>query len=199
MILAKDIIKEGDERLKQKASIVNPITDDDIKLACEMLEYVRNSVDEEIATKYGLQPSVGIAAPQLGILKRIVAISAYDEEGNLHEYALINPKILSYSADLTYLKSGEGCLSVERCVRGYVFRHRKITFSAIDVKDGTLNQIKVRLKGYLAVVFQHEYDHLEGFLFPERINKENPFMVPENATPIIFEEDEENDNQETNA
>ena len=199
MILAKDIIKEGDERLKQKSIIVDPIKEEDIKLALDMLEYVRNSVDEELSEKYGLQPSVGIAAPQLGILKRIIAISAYDEEGELHEYALINPKIISYSADLTYLKGGEGCLSVERVVKGLVFRHRKITFSAISIENGEPKPIKARLKGYLAVVFQHEYDHLEGTLFPDRINITNPFLVPDNATPIVFEEDEENDDQENNA
>ena len=190
MILMEDIIREGDPRLNQKASIVDPITDEDINLLKEMMEYVRNSVDEELSEKYNLRPSVGLAAPQLGILKRIIAISALDEEGNLQEYALINPKIVQYSVDLTYLKGGEGCLSVDRVVKGLVMRKRKITFTAYQLIGDKLEKVKVKLKGYLAVVFQHEYDHLDGILFPEKINKENPFYVPKNATPIEFEEEE---------
>ena len=46
----------------------------------------------------------------------------------------------------------------------------------------------ISFSGYLAVVFQHEYDHLNGILFYDHINKENPFFVPENSKPIKFEE-----------
>ena len=61
-----------------------------------------------------MRPAVGLAAPQLGILKKMIAIVAPDEFGNEHEFALINPKLLSYSDELTYLEGGEGCLSVDR-------------------------------------------------------------------------------------
>lgn len=189
MILMEDIIREGDPRLNQKAAVVDPITEDDVNLLKEMMEYVRNSVDEEIAEKYNLRPSVGLAAPQLGVLKRIIAISALDEEGELQEFALINPKIVAYSVDLTYLKGGEGCLSVDREVKGLVLRKRRITFTAYQLIDEKLEKVKIKLKGYLAVVFQHEYDHLDGILFPERIDKEKPFYVPNNAVPIEFEEE----------
>ena len=190
MILMEDIIREGDERLHQKAlEVATPISDGDLELLNTMMEYIYNSVDPEFQ-KYHLRPSVGLAAPQLGIMKRMIAISAIDEKGRQIDLALINPKIRSYSEELTYLEYGEGCLSVDREVKGLVMRHKKITFTALTIENGKVIEKTYRLKGYLAVVFQHEYDHLQGILFPERINKENPFYIPENATPIKFSDEE---------
>ena len=186
-----DIIREGDERLNQKAMDVSlPVSAEDLKLLQSMMEYIYHSVDPDYQ-KYNLRPSVGLAAPQLGIMKRMIAISAIDEKGHQVDLALINPKIKSYSEELTYLEPGEGCLSVDRDVKGYVMRHKRITFTAITLENGELQEKTYRLKGYLAVVFQHEYDHLQGILFPSRINKANPFFIPENATPIKFSEEEE--------
>lgn len=192
MILMKDIIREGNPILNQKAKNVDvPVKKEDKELLISMLEYVRNSVDEEIQKKYDLKPSVGLAAPQLGISKRMLAISAVDEKGELHEYAIMNPKILAYSEELAYLDTGEGCLSVDREVEGYVFRRKRITFKAIFLENGKLVEKQIKLRGYLAVVFQHEYDHLDGILFPDRINKDNPFFVPKNASKIEFKNEEE--------
>ena len=194
MILMNDIIREGNELLRVKSVDVEiPVKEEDINLLKQMLEYVHNSVDEEIGPKYNLRPSVGLAAPQIGINKKIIAISAYDEKGRLYDFPLINPKILSYSDELTYLKTGEGCLSVDRDVEGLVHRRKKIKFKALVLEDNLLVEKVITLKGYLAVVFQHEYDHLHGILFPDRINKENPFFVPSNSTPIKFAGEEEND------
>ena len=89
----------------------------------------------------------------------------YDELGRLHDYALINPKVLSYSDELTYLPSGEGCLSVDREVKGLVHRHKRITFKALVLENNKLIEKTIKLKDYIAVVFQHEYDHLQGYLF----------------------------------
>ena len=75
-------------------------------------------------------------------------------------------------------------------------RKHKITFTALQLINDNLEPVKIKLKGYAAVVFQHEYDHLDGILFPERINKENPFYIPKNAKPIIFEG--EDDDKDTN-
>ena len=59
------------------------------------------------------------------------------------------------------------------------------------LENGKLVQKQIKLKGYLAVVFQHEYDHLFGTLFVDRINQLNPFDVPSNSTPIEFKTDDE--------
>ena len=104
---------------------------------------------------------------------------------------MINPKLVSYSEEKTYLDCGEGCLSVDREVHGYVHRAKRVTVDTyLYSKDG-LKQVRLRLKNYLAVIFQHEYDHLNGILFVDRINKNNPFEILPNSTPIKFSSDEE--------
>ena len=198
MILMKDIIREGNPILREKAIDVKlPLSKEDEKTLLSMIEYIFNSIDEEIADKYKLRPAVGIAAPQIGILKKMLVILCYDEDGNEHFYPLINPKLLSYSDELTYLKGGEGCLSVDREVKGLVHRPRRVTFKAYVYEDGKLTLKTIKLKNYVALVFSHEYDHLQGILFPDRINKEKPFYVPENSLPVTFNE-EVNENVEEN-
>lgn len=194
MILMDNILREEVKSLREKSiEVETPVKEEDIKILKEMLQYIYNSVDEEIGPKFNLRPSVGLAAPQIGINKKMIAISCFDEVGRQHDFALINPKILSYSDELTYLKTGEGCLSVDREVEGLVHRRKKIKFKALSLENDKLVERVFVLKGYLAIVFQHEYDHLQGILFVDRINKENPFFVPENSTPVKFKGEEEND------
>ena len=103
---------------------------------------------------------------------------------------MINPKIISYSEELTYLDSGEGCLSVDRETHGYVHRHKRITVETYLYDEGELIKVRLRLKGYVAVVFQHEFDHLNGILFVDRIDKDEPFKIPDNSTPVKFKIDQ---------
>lgn len=146
-----------------------------------MLQYLKNSQDPEIAEKYGLRPGIGLAAPQINVSKRMIAVHVTDEKGKLYSYGLFNPKIVSHSVEQSYLTSGEGCLSVDREVLGYVPRYARIRVKGVDLEG---NEVDLRLKGLVAIVFQHEIDHLNGIMFYDRINKENPFKEPENATPI---------------
>lgn len=189
MLLMDDIIREGNPILKEKSQNVNlPLSEEDEHIINLMIDYIFNSIDDEISNQYKLRPAVGLAAPQIGILKKMIVIYAFDEEGNEHFYPLINPVLLSYSNELTYLKGGEGCLSVDRDVRGLIHRPKRISVRAqyYDVESGTLEEKVFKFDGYISVVFQHEFDHLKGILFVDRINKENPFFVPENSTPIKF-------------
>ena len=189
MLLMDDIIREGNPTLKEKSQNVSlPLSEEDEHIINLMIDYIFNSIDEEISEKYKLRPAVGLAAPQIGILKKMIVIYAFDEDGNEHFYPLINPVLLSYSNELTYLKGGEGCLSVDRDVRGLIHRPKRISVRAqyYDVESGTLEEKVFKFEGYISVVFQHEFDHLKGILFVDRINKENPFFVPENSTPIKF-------------
>ena len=187
MILMKDIIKEGNPILKQKSVDVElPISTEDAETLNSMIEYIFNSIDPKVSEKYGLRPAVGIAAPQIGILKKMIVINAYDEDGKEHFYAIVNPKLMSYSDELTYLQGGEGCLSVERETQGLIHRHKRVTVKGYFLENGKLVNKTIKLKGYLAIVFQHEYDHLFGTLFVDRINSVNPFEVPSNSTPVVF-------------
>lgn len=182
MITMDDIVREGHKVLRQRAAEVSlPLSDEDKSTLQSMLEYVINSQDEEISAKYGLRPGIGLAAPQINISKRMIAIHVADEKGVQHSYALVNPKIISHSVEKTYRLAGEGCLSVDRNIEGYVPRHARITVSGYTIEG---EKIQIRLKGLLAVVFQHEIDHLNGILFYDHINKDNPFTVPENSVAL---------------
>ena len=189
MLTMKDIIREGHNTLKQVATPVTlPITKDEIEILNAMHEYIRNSQDPELSTKYGLRPSVGIAAPQINISKRMLAIHTTDENSEkLYSYMLINPKIISHSEELTYLETGEGCLSIDREVPGVVPRYKRITVSAhlLDF-NGDVTPVKLKFRDYVAIVMQHEIDHLNGILFTDRINKENPFQIDSHIQPIQF-------------
>lgn len=190
MITMKNIIREGNELLKKRSDPVEiPLTLENEKIIQDMIEYIFNSIDEEISKKYGLRPAVGLAAPQLGINKKMLVIYAHDEDGKEHFYPMINPKLVSYSDEQTYLACGEGCLSVDRETKGYVHRSKRVTVDTYLYLDNKLIHKTLRLKNYIALVFQHEYDHLNGILFVDRIDKKNPFYVPENSTPVSFKDE----------
>ena len=177
-----EIVREGHPSLERTAKEVTvPITQEDKKLLEDMLTFLKNSQDEETARMFDLRAGVGIAAPQLGIEKRLIAVHFEEENGKLYSYGLVNPKIISHSVEKTYLPGGEGCLSVDRNIEGFVPRYTRITIKATDLNN---NPVKLRLKGYPAVVFQHEIDHLNGIMFYDHINQENPFHIPENAKPV---------------
>ena len=181
MITMKDIVREGHPSLTKVAKEVTfPLSDEEKQLLQDMLTFLKNSQDEEIAKKYKLRAGVGLAAPQLGIEKQMFTIY-FEEDEKVHEYALINPKIVSHSVQKTFLPAGEGCLSVDREVEGYVPRYARITVKAQDMEG---NPVKLRLKGYLAIIFQHEIDHLNGIMFYDHINETNPFHIPENTKPL---------------
>ena len=190
MLLYNDIVKEQDPVLRQKAALVDlPISTNDLRTLKEMDEYLTNSYDQEFVAKYKIRPGVGIAAPQVGVSKRMFCIQADDEKGNFHHYIVVNPKIISESEQLTFLPNGEGCLSVDRNTQGLVMRHKKIKARCqlFNFDKGDFEETVLTLTGYIAIVFQHEYDHLDGVLFVDRINKENPFFVPENAKALELE------------
>jgi len=182
MFTMKDIIREGHPTLREVAKEVPlPASEEDKEMLRKMVEYLINSQDPEMINKYNLRPGIGLAAPQINVSKRMIAIHCEDEKGKQHTYALFNPKIISHSVERSYLTSGEGCLSVDREVPGYVPRYARIRVKATDI-DG--NEVDLRLRGLLSIVFQHEIDHLNGIMFYDHIDKENPFKELENATPI---------------
>ncbi|OCA85603.1 peptide deformylase [Bacillus sp. FJAT-27225] len=182
MLTMGDIIRDGHPSLRTPAEEVEiPPTEEEKQILASMHEYVVNSQKPEIAETYGLRPGIGLAAPQINVLKRMIAVHLHDEKGNLHSYSLFNPKIISHSVEKTYLASGEGCLSVDEPHPGYVPRHARITVKAFDSEG---NEVKLRLKGLVAVVFQHEIDHLNGIMFYDHIDKNNPHQPIENAIPI---------------
>jgi len=182
MLLMDDIIRDGHPTLRKVAEEVQlPPSDEDKQILISLLEYVKNSQVPELAAKYGLRPGIGLAAPQINVAKRIIAVHVSDDKGNLYSYGLFNPKIISHSVEQAYLLTGEGCLSVDESIPGYVPRHARVTIKGFDVNG---NEVKLRLKGLPAVCFQHEIDHLNGIMFYDHINKSDPLKPIEGAIEI---------------
>ncbi len=169
----KDILDEKDKRLRQISKDVTfPLSQKDKDIINEMIEYLHNSQIDELAKKYNLRPGMGLSAIQLGIAKRYYVVVYEYEEGQFETYVLINPKMISNSVEKIYVDSGEGCLSVNREVTGIVPRYARVTMEAYDMEG---RKIHVRGREELAIVFQHELDHLNGILFTDHIDSKNPF------------------------
>lgn len=89
---------------------------------------------------------------------------------------MYNPRVVAHSVQDAALADGEGCLSVDRVVEGYVVRHARVTVEYFD-KNGEKHRVK--LKGYNSIVVQHEIDHTNGIMFYDHIDPKNPFAVKE--------------------
>lgn len=167
------ILDEKEKLLHQKSQEVTfPLSKEDKQLIKDSLQYLEMSQIEKYNQQYNLRAGMGLAFPQLGLLKRIfVIVNEYDEQ-KFEKYVVINPRIISVSEEMVYVGEGEGCLSVNRETEGIVPRHARITVEAYD-ENGNLYTFRAREE--LAVAFQHEIDHLNGILFVDKINKQNPF------------------------
>ncbi len=143
------------------------------KLINDVHDYLKATQDEETAKENNLRPGMGLAFIQMGIPKRIFIIENKDEEtGKFESHTIINPKIISQSEELIYVGEGEGCLSVNRPTEGIVPRFARINITYQDI-DG--NEKEIRVREDISIAFQHEIDHLNGILFVDHIDKNNPY------------------------
>ena len=136
------IVKIGDPVLRSVCRPVEKITPRTIQLLDDMIETMRAA------------DGVGLAAPQVGVLRRIVVIET-PEEGLIE---LINPKIIAYAGEQ---RSEEGCLSIPGKY-GLTVRPMYVTVRALNRKGET---IEINGSGLLAKAFCHEIDHLDGKLY----------------------------------
>jgi peptide deformylase len=130
---------------------------------------IQRLIDDLIATVKS-RNGVGIAAPQVGQSLQLVIIASHPSDRYPHApvmdpTAMINPTIVAYSQ--TTEKDWEGCLSVPD-QRGQVTRYSAITVGYTD-RDG--HDQEVELTGFVARIFQHEYDHLQGLVFLDRVEQ----------------------------
>ena len=168
-----DILDDTHKILRQKSKDVDfPLSKDDKETIDRIIKHLTYSQIEKYAEKYDLRPGMGLAFPQLGMLKRIIVIVYEYEEGKFENYVIINPKIISHSEEMVALETGEGCLSVNREVEGHVPRHARIRITGYDTEG---NKLSIRAREDLSVAFQHEVDHLNGILFYDKIDKNKPF------------------------
>ena len=123
------------------------------RLACRMIATVTDST----------QDGVGLAAPQVGLSRRVVAVMRYDKPGYPFEvYPNIHIEHLSDQKQT----GPEGCLSIPD-IAGDVERSQQVVIRYTDPE--TLSELRDTVDGYTAVIFQHEVDHLEGILFTDRL------------------------------
>jgi len=146
--------------LKRKARAVTKFDKDLQTLLEDMVETMRDA------------PGVGLAAPQIGLSDRMIVIEYYErEEDEENEdapkkvWAVINPEIVKSSEET--LMGVEGCLSIPGLL-GEVERHAEVQVKGLN-RHG--KPMKVKAKGWLARIFQHEIDHLNGVLFTERATR----------------------------
>lgn len=147
----REIVKLGDETLRLRAK---EVTEFDARLG--------ELIDDMFETMFRAD-GVGLAAPQVGILRRVCVISV---DGGRTKYELINPVVIKSSG---IQHGAEGCLSCPGR-SGVVARPKKLTVQACD-RNGETKLYKV--DGYEAVAFSHEMDHLDGILFIDKIEDEN--------------------------
>ena len=153
----------GSPVLKKKAVHIKDLDDKKVKNIMDMFETMKGA------------NGIGLAANQVGLTDAMIVIDLSDikeendeELGLFKDYKkptiLINPKIVDSWDEITY---EEGCLSVPD-LRADISRPEviKITF-----RDGSFNERTLEVGGFFARVIQHEYDHLNGILFPERLGK----------------------------
>lgn len=145
--------------LKKKCAPVAKVTDELRKLMNDMLETMYDA------------PGVGLAAPQVGILQRIVVIDVTRDNEPKHPYKMINPVITAHSEKT--LMHDEGCLSVPEQYAP-VERFETVT---VEYTDENGKKQTLSADGLLAICIQHELEHLEGKLFIDHLSKVKRDMI----------------------
>jgi len=138
------VVLMGDPVLREKAKPVKEINDSVLKL----LDNLRDTLKE--------YEGVGLAAPQIGVSKRVIVVDTGEES-----YELINPEIIEASGED---KAVEGCLSIPN-MNGKVKRSSRVVVTGLN-RQG--QEVRIEAMGLLSRAFQHEIDHLDGILFIDR-------------------------------
>jgi len=152
-----EIIQLGNPILRSQSQAVDNIQE----------QRIQKLIDNLVAT-VGQANGVGIAAPQVAQSYRLFIVASrpnlrYPTAPIMEPTAMINPKILAHSTEV--IKGWEGCLSIP-AIRGYVPRYEAIEIEYTD-RNGKLQ--KQELTDFVARIFQHEYDHLDGIVFLDRL------------------------------
>ena len=147
------IITAPDPRLKVVCEPVETVTDEIRKLMDDMLE-----------TMYAA-PGIGLAAPQVGVTKRVVVIDTAREDEKPAPMRLVNPEVV-WASEETKIYD-EGCLSVPEHY-SEVERPDRVRLRYLDTDN---QQVEVEVDGLTAVCVQHEIDHLDGILFVGHISR----------------------------
>lgn len=184
------IITTPDPRLREKSEKVRKIDDEILGIIADMRKL---SLDWEVEHPYEL--SAAMAAPQMGVNKRIIIIrDDMEDKKNASFTALINPEVIRAEGKIK--RDFEGCLSVPS-IYGMVPRASKVRVKA-KLEDGT--EVRIKATDELARTLLHEIDHLDGILFIDHIRDEEDAFYRMNEKgdlePITDYEGEIRDNTE---
>lgn len=152
--MSLSIVQIGNPVLRKKSHKIPRVTAETRRLADEMLETMREA------------HGVGLAAPQVGELVRLIVVEFPEddekEDSPLRTYQVVNPEIIWRSEEMVI--GVEGCLSIPG-LAGEVERHEAVKIRGLDVYG---RPVKYDLKGWIARIFQHEIDHLDGICYVDR-------------------------------
>lgn len=176
-----EITELGHPILRQRSSEVENLKD----------QGVQNFIDDLIET--GIDSNgVGIAAPQVNEAKRIFIISSrpnvrYPNAPEFDPVAIVNPEIIYFSDEK--VKDWEGCLSIPG-IRGLVPRHKTIKVK-YRTRDG--EEVEKEFSDFIARIFQHELDHLDGTVFLDRIESSREIITEKEYKRLMTKEMEDRD------
>lgn len=169
----REIITVPHPTLRRKARLVTDFGDELQVLMDDMVESMRAA------------PGVGLAAPQVNVPLRVIVVEYGDEENEeapVKLYQVVNPEIVKASE--TLVTGTEGCLSIPGLV-GDVLRAEEVLVKGQSRRG---QPVKIKAKGWLARIFQHEIDHLHGVLFTDKAEKiyklEDLEDLPDEATVL---------------
>lgn len=163
-------------------SVPNPVLREVAKPVERVDDRIRRILSDMAETMYDA-PGVGLAAPQVGILERLIVVDIGDRDEGIpgRLYKLINPEIVESSGSLEF---EEGCLSIPG-IREKVTRPEKVKVRALDEK-GEMTEIEA--DGILSVCLQHEIDHLNGVLFIDRLSRVRRELIKAKLNRLMREE-----------
>jgi peptide deformylase len=147
----REVLKYGNKTLKRVSRRVEKIDD----TILDTVEDLRDTLKEDAG-------GIGLSAPQIGVLKRIILIDLKEED--FTPIVLINPKIIK---KIGHEESVEGCLSYPG-YEGIVIRPKKVIVTGLNLDD---KEVNYTADGLLAKAFCHEIDHLDGILYMEKAKK----------------------------
>jgi peptide deformylase len=162
--------------LLQIAQLGNPILRQQAQLVDHVQDQPIQQLIDALIAKTTAANGVGIAAPQVSQSYRLLIVASrpnarYPNAPLMEPTAMINPQIIAHSTDT--VKGWEGCLSIPG-IRGLVPRYQAIEIE-YTTRDGKLH--RQELTDFVARIFQHEYDHLEGIVFLDRVESTHEMMT----------------------
>jgi peptide deformylase len=163
--MVRDIVVADDPRLRTKCPKVPKIDDSIRRLIDDMVDTMRDA------------PGIGLAAPQVGVLLRVIVCEVED-----HLHALVNPEIVRAEGEQV---GDEGCLSIP----GYIGEVKRYERVVVKAKNRAGKDVRVRAEGLLARCLQHEIDHIDGVLFTDRLTSPESLrkVAPEIAAEAVGE------------